>query len=427
MKNNAQDQSSAKLIIGIISAFVAAVVVFFLFTGKVTIDEITQIASSTSSMTYDNPIPYIFPESFRSQLLNFVYNDSHSQTLLIIGPSGSGKSRGMVEFSQELASNKTLVLNLDFKHVGPYISTDDLLYNLHRDVPNSLKAVDNKNFPAQQIIPILNRYIAGLNLSSINMTNKTAKNLYRKFQNPLLKNVSMCYDIIFEYLRVSPPLAFRTLLEMSEAISKYVQVVLLINEPENLITCQNSKFGLVLELFWEILRDFYGNEHSLPVITEVSDQSMITLHKLPFDHNQFLFLYMPQFKYKEAEKVLVSREKLFTKQELHLLYDALGGHGQSVAYAHELFREGYTLGESLMIVKESSRNQVLRSLKLASNETKIAHYLKKVLSHRIFPVNYDEEAAVYLLKNKIATLVNGTKVELGSKAITAATSDVLSS
>ncbi|OHT09006.1 hypothetical protein TRFO_22249 [Tritrichomonas foetus] len=416
--SSSSDSSKIKIIVGSVVAIVAIIVGIFIVNGQLSIDEITQIASTTPSTTYDNPIPFIFAENFRRQLTSFVHNDSHCQTLLIVGPSGSGKSRGLRQFQSELNANNTLVFNFDFKQIGPDISSNDLMFSIHQDISASIHAVDTKSFPVQSVLPILEKYVSLLSTT-------LSRPPYKKFHNPLLSNVTQYYYTIFDHIRVSPSLAFRTLLEASEAISSYIHPVFMISEPENLLECTNEKIGNILTIFWEELRDFYMNDHSLPIITEVSDQSAITLHKLPFDHDQFKFLYNTGFSFKEAEAVLVKKEKIFTKQELQLLFDTFGAHGQSIAYAHELTREGYTIGESITQIRDNSRGQVISTLKRSSNETRFWHFMKKVQSNKVLPVNYDEESAVYSLRNKLTTLVNGTKVEIGNKILSNVISDIL--
>lgn len=427
-------QNQKKIIVGIIS-FVFLIGIILFFANSSFHRAIQQITSSTVATLYYNPIPFIFHTQFHQSLINYVYNATHSRALLILGPSDSGKSRGLLELTKQLQSNSTFVFKLDFETVSPNISPNDLLFSVMRNFIDSISSLDSsKDINLQAALPILERYVRTIISSS---HSKLARLPLKKFQNKQLATFSQYYLTIFEHINVSPSLAFRTLIEASEAITPYLKTVFLILSPERIFQCTNEEIASKWSQFWSILLNFIGSNHSLPIITEISDPSIYLstfnhtsndyqlTSKIPFEHHFFKILYLDEFNIKETETVLCQQNKIFTKPELALLYDAIGGHGGTFSLAHELATEGYTIGEIIQNIKDQARANIVRSIEKSNNETRATSYLKKVVQNKKgLPISFDEEMSFYFLKNRITTIVNETKVKFGNKRLKAAASEL---
>ncbi|KAK8885968.1 hypothetical protein M9Y10_041427 [Tritrichomonas musculus] len=448
-KNNQSSNSSNKNLVFLIVIIALVIGVFFMFSGNFLYKEIKTIASSTPSTTYDNPIPFIFPANYKRSLLNYVYGTSLSQILLLLGSPGSGKSRSMVELSNEFASNSTFMLNIDFTSVGKSVSRNDLMFSIRRSIINSIAKIDGKKgFKIQSALPILKRYVKALETTmNINENSlKKSRHIYKKFQNNLLYNLTQDYIAISDVIVTSPELAFIVLLEASEAISPYIHPVIVLSCPENLFNCYNRRISHLLSSFFKTSKKFFDDYHSLPIIIEVSDQSVflesfnsallqnddqnsefnVTEKKFPFDHDRFKLLYNDGFNLKEAENILSEDNKIFTKAELSLLFETLGGHGESFAMAHELAREGFTVGEIISEERESARNLIIKAIKTSSNETRATQYLRRLTSKKEIPIPYDLQMSHYFLKNHIVTIVNETKVKFSNKRLFNAAADITS-
>lgn len=450
-KNNQSNGSSNNNLLYLIVVIAIVIIgAVFLFSSNFFYEEIKTIASSTPSTTYDNPIPFIFPNNFKKSLLDYIYNASHSQILLLLGASGSGKSRSLLELSNSITSNSTFMLTIDFNSVGKSINKNDLMFSIRRNIIHSIAKMDGKKgFKIQSALPILNRYVQALE-TTINKKPKSLHKIrmpYKKLQNNLLLNLTEKYLEISDEIVSSPELAFRIFLEASEAISLYMQPVIVLVCPENLFDCQNQRIAHLLTSFFKTTKKFYDEHHSLPIIIEVSDQSIflesfnssvkqtnninsnqlilnVTNKKFPFDHDRFKLLYNDGFNHKEAEKILSDQNKIFTKAELSLLFEAFGGHGESFAMAHELAHEGFTVGEIINNEKEIAKNLMIKTIKMCANETRANRFIRKLISKKEVPISSDPHMSHYFLGNKVVTIVNETKVKFSCKKFFYAASDI---
>lgn len=449
-KNNQSEGSSNNnsmcLVIVVVIVLIGAIVLHF---SGVLYKEIKTIAASTPSTTYDNPIPYVFPTNYKKSLLDYIYNATHTQILLLLGSSGSGKSRSLIEISNTITSNSTFMLTLDFNSVGKSISKNDLMFSIRRNIMHSIAKIDGKKgFKVQSALSLLQRYVQALE-SSMNKKSKKLQKVkmqHKKLQNALLLNITEKYLEISDEIVSSPELAFRILLEASEAISPFMQPVIVLICPENLFDCYNQRISHLLSAFFKTTKKFYDEYHSLPIIIEVSDQSVflesfnntiklqsndeynlnISNKKFPFDHDRFKLLYNDGFNQKEAEKVLTDNNKIFSKSELALIYEVFGGHGESIAMAHELAREGFTVGEIINTQKEQSKGLIVKTIKMSSNETRATNYIRKLVGKKELPISFDSQMSHYFLANRIVTIVNETKVKLSNKKLYFAASEVTS-
>ena len=369
---------------------VVAIVVYS-FSGKKKIITFGHITN------YDKPLPYVFNSQFQNDLTNFVLSDKR-EVGVVFGPSGVGKTRGLIQFAKMLNSNNSLVLNFDFKKVSQYVSPRDLLRYIKLCVFKSFAEIGGKIHKLKDVLPHA-QDVAGALRNTTDIEKGTSR-----FKSQAVASLAKLFAKIVVEFGNSPALAFRVFFETLEALSPVVRPVIIINDIETLSTEKTKHF-------WKAVTEFLSDDGNVTFIFEVSDPSALFDGRIPIGHDMFKMIEVGPMEKGPAVRQLVKKEHAFNERDFDELWGAFGGHGRSITVAHEFLTGGESLKGSVEKIIQMNK----RKIALATDAE--VGFLKKILESRSELFHNDPVSASRLMQLGITTLTNRTSVVINDKGM----------
>ena len=136
-----------------VSLFLSAAVIFLLYV---------IFAPRNAKRSPFLPVPYVFNAKYQKLLSKFAVTKGHSQVLVVTGPKGVGKTRGMQEFMSRNNHTQNTPFFLNFESLPKSISANDFLQFLMQSLSDAMKLVDGKIFVNQTILSQQVPYLSGV-------------------------------------------------------------------------------------------------------------------------------------------------------------------------------------------------------------------------------------------------------------------------
>ena len=396
-----------KLIIGGALIVVLSILLYlFVFTG------------SRREIVVSESFPYIFNASFRNELNTFVTLARHKDVLVVYGPPGIGKTRGIKVFEEYLNSRDVLTFDFDFKTLSEYASTDDFIQYLQSEITKSLQAADNRGVRSQDLVEPVKLVEA---LTSIERPIKMYKQVCK---DPLLQRIAAGLFCITDSIKTSHDIAINALFEAFDALAP-LQPVVFVHDVTMLQHSQNQIIRETVQTFWRICESFSNDYRSLPIIIEMSDEREIFKHST----KETIHLYrVGEFDADYAKSILV-KDEIFSQSDFQFAMDKFGGHGRSFAQFYDKHREGMSPQNIYRILYKQCKDRVVTSLNLDANKTEIKErfsFLRQISSKHLVPVDNNFHLISHFMEWKVLSLWNMTHCSFPDKLTEKVVFDVLS-
>lgn len=382
---------------------------------------ISIIRSLRRPMQIDLPIPYIFNTDFYNFLNNFVEQPIHKEILLIHGPSGIGKTRGLNHFIEKLNEQNRLVFHFDFKVFSQYTSLDDFIHYLKTSIINSFtrfQGYQTSNGDPKLIASYIESHatIDGPLLSIIQQ--------FRDSNNQKIVNSLIT---IIERIRQNPKNSLAVFFSCLEELSVY-RPVLIINNLNNLAHSNCIQIRQFRKAFWKVSGLYADDFQTLPIIIEVSNETTLIDEAIPRSLDKLRTYRVDEFSDSEARSILV-KGKIFTKKVYQIISEKVGHHGQSFATIYDMVKEGVEPQIACERLYDHTKNLLRRiietNVEFGTRNNKLL-FIKQLSSSNILPLSFNSAVSAELLKWKAITLVNQTHCTFPNKLIKDAANELLS-
>ena len=200
LNSNGKNSNTFIIIIGAIVILAASLLIWYLFPRE-----------TKREIIVSEPMPYIWNQNFKKELNTFVSQPDHKEVLVVYGPSGFGKTRGLKVFEDNLKANDFLVFDFDFKLLSIYATVDDFVSYLRSVIIESLKSIDgriNKNQDTLKAIQLVEA------LTSIAQPIKEVKPIYKDI---LTQRLIQGFISITESFKTHPEISLHALFEAFDA------------------------------------------------------------------------------------------------------------------------------------------------------------------------------------------------------------------
>ena len=339
------------------------------------------------------PVPYVFNSKYFHILNKYSTSKGHSQVLVVTGPKGIGKARGLREYIDNTNKSKFTPIYIDFQSFSPQMTLLDFTSYLFDSFVAALKSIDglisiNQTILSQQIpflgsIPsqcpksvsstlkdqslvkladlaygILSHKNTSLTTIDSNDTNETEsaakeaqknkgwswwqsntpqteakKPLTRKEKRKIKPSVDMTYEVFnfFEFL---------------DKTTLFLNTILFINDPSNIInSCDDREVNLAVSGFVKFLKNYEQGNYQLPTIMTVTNILSNNVKFIRRNPSSFRIFFVGEMEEEKARDILVVKEKVFTKSFFKDLWKTFGGFGEHIVILHDMLREKMSIGE----------------------------------------------------------------------------------
>lgn len=383
---------------------------------------ISVIRSLRRPKPQDLPIPYIFNTDFYDFLYKFVEQPVHKEVLIIHGPAGIGKTRGLNQFIDILLENNRLIFHFDFKIFSPFTSLDDFVHYLKASIISSFTQFQGHqiNVPDYKIVA---SYIESH--ATIDGPLTTVKQYFRdsNYQKMLDSLIT-----IIERIRQNPMNSLTVFFSCLEELSIY-KPVLIVNNINNLANSNCKRIRQFRKAFWRVSELYADDFQTLPIIVEISNESSLIDEAIPKSLDKFRTFRVDEFSDSEARSLLV-KKKIFTKKVYQQITEKVGHHGQSFATIYDMIKEGVEPQVACARLYGHTKNLLMRIIEtnteFDSRSNKLA-FLKQLSSSSILPLSFNPSISAELLKWKVISLINETHCTFPNKLIKNVASELLSS
>lgn len=312
-KSTTEKGNQSIIIIGVGAAVLLIGFIVYLFT------------RNSSARQYDAPIPYVWNPTFLKTLNTYLNLPEHFEVLIVTGPKGLGKTRGLFLKIDELIANMNLVFNFDFLRLSQTATSDDLIHYMQNVIENSLLPFDGRISTKYALSPII----------ALASVTSPIQNYTTGIKDIQLKRIANALKTIAFQYSMNPKLALHTLFEAIQLLSPVVVI-------NNLDSFSNSTF------FWSAIANA-----NLPIIVEVTEKAIIPIHNIRIVH-------VEEFDHESGRSVLVKRNTVFKSQDYNMIYDKVGGNGQAFSTVHELQREGLSISDALSAIAKEAHEVLIR-------------------------------------------------------------------
>lgn len=393
-------------IIGAIFALLVSIAIFFLFS-----------KGRKREIIVTEPIPYIWNAQFQKELNSFVTQANHKDVLVIYGPSGVGKTRGLQIYQSYLQSRDCLTFDFDLKILSKFATIKDFVQFMNLQIITSLKSFDGKMKQNQDVLKSIKLVEA---LTSIE---QPIKNINQITKDPLLQRLIQALFCITETMKNKPEIALRSLFESFDALEPLSPVVI-VHNINHLLQMQDDSVKGIFDLFWRICDEFSNEYRSLPIIVEISDQAPILRQSMKETIRMFR---VDEFSFEDAKKALVDT-KLMKHADFQFAYDNFGCHGKSFAQFYDFLQEGFTSQAAYLKYMKQVKDQIIQCILIDGNKQMVNErisFLKQVADKKVIHVNRNPRIASHLMNWKIISLYNLTHVSYPNKLTEKITVSVL--
>ena len=324
---------------------------------------------------FDRPIPYIFDVQFHKDLRKYADEEEHNKALLVYGPHGIGKTRGLIEFAKELQKEGRLVIDLDLFSVSQHATNADIIDFICQAVINSFSALVGTPYKQSLLKQALSKVSTSTSFIAVDQTGK--HHVIAFIKDPLLQKA--CAYIIGAVESVDKKAAVKAtaLFDAIESLKEGLRPIIIVHEPWRLLQTEGCKeYCVETTKFFGKLFNGYGNDaFTTGLIFDVANQTKIPMFKKP----QYRFIRPHEFDPDVAQYDFVDKEKIFTPPQFKSLFNLFGGCGIFFAQAHELLASGYPFNEVTDILKGDIKANILRQIKISSNPSEMQEIISLIV------------------------------------------------
>ena len=320
---------------------------------------------------FDRPIPYIFDVQYHKDLRKYADEEEHKEILLVYGPHGMGKTRGLIEFGKELQQEGRLVIDIDLFSVSQYATNSDIIDFLSNAVIESFHALDGTSYKQSLLKQALSKFTA--TASYIIKDNAGHNHFIGFIKDPLLQKAAQYIVSAIESVNSSANVKALALFDAIESLKDSLRPIIIVHEPWRLLQTEGcTEYCVETSKFFGQLFNGYGNvAFTTGVIFDVANQTKIPM----FKKEPYRFIRPFEFDPELAQHEFVSKEKIFTTPQFKGLFNLFGGCGIYFSQAHELLLSGYTYSETIEILKGDLKSALLRQIKVSSNPKQMQQLL----------------------------------------------------
>ncbi|OHS94622.1 hypothetical protein TRFO_10997 [Tritrichomonas foetus] len=276
------------------------------------------------------PIPYIFNRQFMKTVLRYASLPSHNQVLVISGPQGIGKTRGLSELTMKLNNSGNLPLLLDFKQVTQYSSHNDIKEFLLNAVYNAFQLIDNYPLNKTEIrihAPFINNIVIADNLV---FRDQNLHKIYSMLNQTLTSGADAEYDQFFSLL---------------DTVSNFLHIVIVANQPYR------------FQPFITYCHGISANTLNMGIIFDIDN--IFENNDILGNPEIFRVFYVEEFDEITAKTIFVDLEFVFTKKQFPVLWKAFGGKGFYWAEYYDLIREGFSQNDAIKEITDKLANRII--------------------------------------------------------------------
>lgn len=353
------------------------------------------------------PIPYVYFQPYLQSLETFSHLDCHNEVLIVSGPRGIGKSRGISTFidnnmNVEGHSNR-LVINFDCDRLTKYSTDDDIVDFFRNSILQGIRSLDSYVSSAYRSSPFISdKYYITEQVSAISRAFRKSmpyshRRINRHIRDPFLRSIGKDLSNIISQLKDEPSFCINLLVQCIQILSPSLRPIIVINSPEKLyylgqhisdksfdIKTNNSNVNgtsnsekdythkgsaFATEIFDTMVKSFKRISHDTVhygVIVEVSD--MIWLSNIAIKYrsdigimNVIRTITVDEFDVADAKRQLTLRG-MFKPQQVQSLYEEFGGYGPHFAQVHELMQRGLQFHDAIESTKQSVFSNFVRTM-----------------------------------------------------------------
>lgn len=406
LNSNGKNSNTFIIIIGAIVILAASLLIWYLFPRE-----------TKREIIVSEPMPYIWNQNFKKELNTFVSQPDHKEVLVVYGPSGFGKTRGLKVFEDNLKANDFLVFDFDFKLLSIYATVDDFVSYLRSVIIESLKSIDgriNKNQDTLKAIQLVEA------LTSIAQPIKEVKPIYKDI---LTQRLIQGFISITESFKTHPEISLHALFEAFDALRPLSPVVV-IHNINHLLQNENNIISDSVAYFWRICDGFSSEYRSLPIIVEISDQVPLLQH---YTKDTIQMLYVNDFDIEQAKKVLIN-QNIFTQNDFQFALEKFGGHGKCFAKFYDKLKEGSNANSAYSYIMKQYRDKTIKSILIDASKKDVNDrfsFLKQTVNNGMIPIQTNPNLAYHFMNWKIISLYNLTHCTLSNKLTEKVVIDVL--
>ncbi|OHT17141.1 hypothetical protein TRFO_12670 [Tritrichomonas foetus] len=405
---NQLDNQKLFIIIGAVVVLIIAVLLFFFLS-----------SSKPREIVVNEPLPYIFNKQFKSELNTFISQPRHKDVLIVYGPSGMGKTRGLNLYATELNSKEYLTFDFDFKSISQYANDDDFVLYLQSVITTSMKLLDTRSARTQDIIESVKLVEA---LTSIERPIKESKQVCK---DVLFQRIAQALFCITESIKTSPEIALNALFEAFNALEPLSPVVI-VHDISHLLKSKSETIRGIVGTFWRICDSFSSDYRSLPIIIELPDE--ISLIQLSTKETVHAFR-VGEFDLETARQELVN-EQMFSLSDFQFAIEKFGGHGRNIAQFRDKLLEGTSPQNVYRLLMKQQKDRVVTSILLDASKEEVKQrsaFLKQLSSKQSMPIQPNLPFVDHFLQWKVVSLLNMTHCSLPDKLTEKVVVDVVNS
>lgn len=319
------------------------------------------------------PIPYIFNYNFKKTILHYVSLPSHNQILVITGPPGLGKTRGLSEISDKFLNNsRSLPISFDFIKVTKFSSTKDIKNFLLSSVLNAFLNVENKQInltEAKKFAPFLD---------AIQLHNY--QNSIVTLKDPTLRKI---YIVLNQTLKEGSQAEYQQFFYLLDKFSNFLHIVIIANDP--------FRFRPFIDFCYK----YSSNIMNMGIIFDIDNiyQTDILIRSRPKDKSIFKILFISEFDEATAKTIFVEKEYVFTKKNFPKLWNSFGGKGLYWAQFHDAIREGYGYNDAILLIHNQLAIRFIQATSVEATR-RVYHnrvsFLKKIVRKTENIITIDE-------------------------------------
>ncbi|EAX88129.1 hypothetical protein TVAG_112100 [Trichomonas vaginalis G3] len=376
--------------------------------------------ASLFTQLLDQPIPYVPDEKLDSVLRRYTEEEKHKEILLIYGPPGVGKTRGILEFSQKYRKEGNLVIDFDLITYSNYATEKDLIDHICTAIIQAFREIDGTPFKAAALKDILDRVAS---TTSFIATNKIGKHYFLGLiRDPLLQRAaSYLISAVETSTEKGANLKAATLYEALETLNEALHSLIVIHEPYKLYQTEDCK-NYCVETTQFFSKLFASSERAFTtgVVFDVANQT-----KLPLFHKQGIrFVRVLEFSQETGSNALYN---IFRAPQFKTIYQTFGGIGLYFARVNELLLSGYTLIEAQKLLLDDIKYKVTKVINTAEDQKAMKEVLKTLVQKDPKNSNAPDKIRESLLAEGLFYYSNDSLDTLmpSSTAVVTAITDVL--
>lgn len=320
----------------------------------------------------DQPIPYVPDEKLMSKLRQYTEEQKHQDILLVYGPNGIGKTRGILEFSKKYRKEGNLVIDLDLVTYSNHATAHDLIDHICTAILHAFRELDGTPYKANILKDVLDRVAA---TTSFIATNKIGKHYFiGLIRDPLLQKAASYLISAVESTSTNPNIKAITLYEALETLNEALHTLIVVHEPYKLYQNQGCKeYCVETTQFFGKIFGSASHEFTTGVIFDLADQNKLPLFAKPG------FQYVRVFEF-SMETGATQLNEVFGAPQYKSIYQSFGGVGVYFARTNELLLSGYNLIESQKLLLDDVKFKVQKVINTAADQKAMRDCLADLVS-----------------------------------------------